>query len=197
MVLEAPISSGYSVKALAEAARRWPGLPVKAVVTTSDSWPHLAGIREYAARGIPIYCLDLNQRIIRRTISAPYTSRPDTQERRPRAPILRPVSERTVLGEGPNRIELYPIRGETSERQMMAYLPGQRLLYGSDPFQQLPDGSLFYPQTVSELRDAAAREHLAPQHFWMMHMGLTPWSLLDKAISAAAARDTPDGDLIG
>jgi hypothetical protein len=46
VILEAPISSGYSAQAIAEARRRFPGLPVKAVITTSDSWPHLAGVRQ-------------------------------------------------------------------------------------------------------------------------------------------------------
>jgi hypothetical protein len=30
---------------------RYPGVKVKAVVTTSDAWPHLGGVREYVARG--------------------------------------------------------------------------------------------------------------------------------------------------
>jgi len=53
VVIEAPFSSSYSAKVLAEAQARFPSKPVKAVVTTSDSWPHLAGIREYAAHGFP------------------------------------------------------------------------------------------------------------------------------------------------
>src|SRR5262245_20868568 len=57
VVLEAPISAEYSARVLDEARRRFPDLPVKAVVSTSDSWPHFGGIREYAARGVPIYLL--------------------------------------------------------------------------------------------------------------------------------------------
>lgn len=193
VVIETPISSGYSAKALVEAQRRFPGLPVKAVITTSDSWPHLAGIREYAARGIPIYCLDLNAPVVQRIIAAPHRSRPDRLERQPRLPILRPVSSRTLIGDGTNRIELYPLRGETSERQMMAYLPQRRLLYGSDPFQRIGDGEYAYPQTVSELVDAVARNGLKPTTFFMMHIGPTPWSDLPAVILRAAGRDSPTG----
>src|SRR5882757_197823 len=60
VVLEAPISSGYSAKVIAEAHRHFPGQIIKAVITTSDSWPHLAGVRQFVAEGIPIYALDLN-----------------------------------------------------------------------------------------------------------------------------------------
>jgi hypothetical protein len=177
VVIEAPISSGYSARVLAEAARRYPGKRIKAVVTTSDSWPHLAGIREYAARGIPIYALDLNAPILRRWVAAPYTQRPDALQAHPRKADLRLVGARTVIGSGPNRIELYPLRGVTSERQMMAYFPQHRLLYGSDPFQKGKDG-YFGPQTVSELVQAVEREHLAVDRFFMMHMPPTPYAEL-------------------
>lgn len=193
VILEAPISSGYSAKVIAEARKRFPNLPVKAVITTSDSWPHLAGVREYVAQGIPIYALDLNQPILERVIAAKHSTSPDDLERSPRPPIFHAVSGKTVLGTGPNRLELYPIRGETSERQMMVYFPEHHMLYGSDPFQQNPDGSYFYPQTVSELTDAVGREHLNVGQFFMMHVGLTPWSDLPKVLTDAAARDTPDG----
>ena len=92
-------------------------------------------------------------------------------------------------------MELYPIRGETSERQMMVYFPQHKLLYGSDPFQQMEDGKLFYAQTVWELKNAVDREHLEVECFFMMHIGPTSWSDLAKAVSAAKVADTPDGVL--
>lgn len=193
VILEAPISSGYSAKVIAEAKRRFPNLSVKAVITTSDSWPHLAGIREYVAQGIPIYALDLNRPILDRVIAGRRTTKPDTLERLPRKPDFHLVSEKTVVGTGPNRLELYPIHGETSERQMMVFFPQHRLLYGSDPFQQNDDGSFFYPQTVNELMEAVAREHLGIDQFFMMHIGPTPWNILPKVLADAAMKDTPDG----
>ena len=195
VILEAPISSGYSAEVIAEAHRRFPGQPIKAVITTSDSWPHLAGIRQYVAEGIPIYALDLNQPILQRTIDDPRKSKPDALARAPRKPQFHLVREKTVLGEGANRLEIYPIRGETSERQMMVYFPEHHLLYGSDPFQQMPDGSFFYPQTVTELMDAVAREHLEVSRFFMMHIGPGPWSDLGKAVEAAEKQNTPNGVL--
>lgn len=195
VVLEAPISSGYSAQVISDVQRRFPGLPIKAVVTTSDSWPHIAGIREFVAEGIPIYALDLNRTILDRLIAAPRTSKPDLLARSPRRPIFHLISNKVMLGEGKNRIEIIPIRGETSERQMMVWFPEQRLLYGSDPFQQRADGSYFYPQTVSELIEAVRREDLDPLRFFMMHIGLTPWPDLQKAVSAAESKNGPDGVL--
>ncbi len=195
VILEAPISSGYSARVIAEAKRRFPEMPIKAVITTSDSWPHLAGIREYVARGVPIYALDLNQPILTRFILDKRTVHPDALARSARKPKFHLVSGKTVLGTGPNRMEIYPLRGETSERQMMVYFPEYKLLYGSDPFQQMPDGGYFYPQTVSEVTAAVEREHLAVEQFFMMHIGLTNWSELGPALEKAARTNTPDGKL--
>lgn len=180
VVLEAPISSDYSAKVLAEAARRYPGKPVKAVISTSDSWPHLAGLREYAARGIPIYALALSEPVVRRTLGASHRQHPDSLQKAPRKPVLRLVDAKVTIGAGDNRIELYPIRGAASERQMMAYLPGRRLLYGSDPFQKTQSGAYFMPQPVTELVQAVQREQLQVDRFFMMHMPPTPYAeLLD------------------
>jgi hypothetical protein len=184
VVVEAPISSGYSVKVLAEAERRWPRVPVKAVLSTSDSWPHIGGVREYVARGVPVYALDLNLPILSRLVSATRGEFPDTLAKHPKKADFHSVSSKTVLGAGPNRIEIYPLRGETSERQMMVYFPEHKLLYGSDPFQQDEHG-YFYPQTVWELVHAVKREKLMVDKFFMMHMGPTPWSDLPKAIEQA------------
>jgi hypothetical protein len=181
VVIEAPISSGYSAKVMSEAERRWPGVPIKAVISTSDSWPHIAGVREYVARGIPVYALDLNLPILQRLVDVPRTSFPDLLAKSPRTADFHPVSGKTILGDGPNRLELYPLRGETSERQMMVYFPEHKLLYGSDPFQKDQSGLYFYPQTVWELKHAVEREKLQVDLFFMMHMGPTPWSDLDKA----------------
>jgi hypothetical protein len=169
VILEAPISSGYPAQVIAEARHRFLGLPPKAVITTSDSWPHLAGVRQYVADGIPIYALDLNEPIPERVIEDPRRSKPDSLSRSRRKPVA-PGAWEGDTRHGPNRLEIYPLRGETSERQMMVYFPEHHLLYGSDPFQQLPDGTYFYPQTVTELQGAVAREHLNVDRFFMVHI---------------------------
>ena len=174
VVVEAPISSGYSAKVLAEAQKRFPGLPIKAAISTSDSWPHIGGVREYVARGIPVYVLDRTLPLLNRLAAAPHREHPDALARAPRPAKFLSVSGKTALGTGPNRIEIYPIHGDTAERQVMVYFPERKLLYGSDPFQQADKG-FTDPEAVSELRNAVAREHLDVETFFMMHIAPTPW----------------------
>ncbi len=188
LVIEAPISSGYSAQALDEAARRFPGVRVKGVLTTSDAWPHLGGVREYVARGIPVYALDLNRPILERLIAAPYGDAPDLLARAPKAPAFTWVTARTVIGEGDNRVEVYPIRGENGERMLMVYFPAHRLLYSSDEIMRMRDGGFFMPEYLVETRDAIRRDKLAVDRVFGMHLAVTPWTEIEAAISKASAR---------
>ncbi|HEV3154049.1 MAG TPA: MBL fold metallo-hydrolase [Candidatus Baltobacteraceae bacterium] len=177
IVIEAPWSPPYSKRAFAAARARF-GLPVKAVITTSDSWPHIAGVRQAVAEGIPVYALDLNLPILRRLVAAPHTIRPDDLARNRRSPHFVTVSQRVAIGTGPNRIEIVPYREETAERQMMVYFPGHKLLYTSDLFSPDSDGSWFTPEYAHEALDAIRRERLDVQTIFGMHYGPTPFTQL-------------------
>jgi hypothetical protein len=185
VVIEAPISSGYSNKVLAEAKKRFPELPIKAVVSTSDAWPHIGGIREYVVRDIPVYALDLNRPILERLISSPHRSHPDALEVQRKKPKFRIVNKKTIIGTGPNRIELYPIRTESGERMIMAFFPEQNMLYASDLVQQRRDGSFFMPEYLSEVQEATTRETLTVKSVFGMHLGLKPWQEIETAITKA------------
>lgn len=187
VVIEAPISSGYSDKVIADAKKRFPGLPIKAVISTSDAWPHIGGVREYVARDIPVYALDLNGPILERLVSSPRRSHPDALERRRRKPRFRIVSNKTIIGSGPNRLELYPMRTESGERMMMVFVPEHKLLYGSDLVQQRRDGSFFMPEYLWELLEATLREKLNIDSVFAMHLGLKPWRDIEGAVAKAKA----------
>jgi hypothetical protein len=174
VIIEAPLSSEYSVKVIADAQHRFGGARIKAVMTTSDAWPHVGGIREYAARGVPIYALDLNVPILTRLLSAKYESLPDALANRPKAPVLKVVSGKTTVGSGANRLEIYPFRTATGERQMMIYWPVHHLLYSSDLFTIRKD-FVFLPQQVSEAVEAVTRERLDVTTAFGMHYDPLTW----------------------
>jgi hypothetical protein len=183
IIIEGPITSGYSGKIISEVKRRYPGEAIKAVVTTSDAWPHIGGIREYVALNIPIYILDLNQPILERLINASYRSQPDSLFKQPRQPKFRVVSGKTVIGSGTTSLELYPIRSESGERMMIGYFPAQKLLYSSDLIQRQRDGSFFMPEYLLELTECISREKLEVNNLFGMHIGLTPWRDIETAIA--------------
>ena len=191
VVLEAPIASGYSAKVIEEARRRFPGVPIKAVITTSDAWPHLAGIREYVAQGIPIYALDLDRPILERTVRASHTQQPDSLQNSPREPVFHWIYDGFRLDSHENPLEIIPLSGPTTVRQLMVYFPQQKLLYGSDAFQINPDGTYNLPQTVDEVLQAVDREHLDVSRYFMMHVLPAPWASLASVTAAAHTADSP------
>lgn len=182
VIIEAPISSGYSVKVLDEAKRRYPNKRIKAVITTSDAFPHIGGVREYAARGIPIYALDRNEPILRRLLAASYITSPDLLQSKPQKANLKVVSGKTILGNAVNRIEMYPIRTETGERMMMIYFPDHKLIYAGDLVQKSLKGGFFMPQYISEILSAVEREKLTVENVFAIHTDLTPWSELEAEV---------------
>jgi hypothetical protein len=182
VVLEAPWSPGYS-KRVFDAARKAYGLPIKAVITTSDSWPHIAGVRQAVADGIAVYALDLNRTILERLIAAPHRSHPDDLQRNPRAPKFVFVSNDTFVGTGENRLEIVPYRTATGERQMMVYFPERRLLYTSDLFAPNGNGAWFTPQYLHEAIGAIEREHLDPLTIFGMHYDPTPYQTIVDAVA--------------
>jgi hypothetical protein len=188
VMIEAPLSSDYSVKAIADAQRRFGGAPIKALITTSDAWPHIGGTREYVARHVPIYAFDLNVPILKRLFSAKYESFPDALADTPRAPMLKVVSGKTTVGSGSSRFEIYPFRTATGERQTMIYWPSHKLLYSSDLFT-IRNEFVFLPQQVNEAVQAVAREHLDVTTAFGMHYDPLPWTTVLK--SAAPPERAP------
>ena len=185
VIIEAPIGSGYSAAVLAEAEKRYPGARVKAVITTSDAWPHLGGVREYVAHGIPAYACDLNRPILERLLNADYSAHPDTLAKTPRAPRFTWVNDKTTIGSGDTRIEIYPAHGENGERMLFVYLPSAKLLYSSDDIQRDRPDHFFMPEYLFEVREAVRRNGLAVDRVFGMHLGPTSWSVIEDAIAAA------------
>lgn len=189
IVIEAPISAQYSADVLAYAAQRFLGATVKAVITTSDAWPHIGGVREYIARGIPLYHLDLNGGILDRLAAAPRTISTDALARAPRPPQWHGVGGRTILGSGANRIELLPVRGELGERMMHVWFPALNLLYASDMIQRDRSGGFFWPGLLAEVEAVVTRERLASiERVSAMHATPLPWKDVTTALAALRAR---------
>ncbi len=190
VVLEAPISELYMKGAVEEAKKRYPGLPVKAVLSTSDSWPHVGGVRYAVSQAFPVYILDLNQPLLDRMMAAPHTLAPDSLEKSKssRQPQWKIVSGKQTIGIGENRLELYPLRGASTERQYMVYFPDARLLYASDTLAMKEDGALYDPQLMHEVAQAVKRHNLSVETVYAMHEGPTPWSKILELLSKSEAR---------
>jgi glyoxylase-like metal-dependent hydrolase (beta-lactamase superfamily II) len=175
VILETPVSANFTRGIFEEAARKYPGEKITAVLLTSDSWPHVGGIRFDVGAGLPIYALDLNLPLLERLLAASPAAAGGEEHDRPRPANWRVVAKKEVVGSGANRMELYPLRGASTERQYMVYFPEHRLLYASDTLVMNENHTLYDPQLMHEVRQAVEREHLAVDTVYAMHEGPTPW----------------------
>jgi hypothetical protein len=182
VILETPISGKFTEGILAEAKKRYPDAAVKAVLSTSDSWPHVGGVREDVAEGLPVYVLDLNEPLVNRMVRAPHTIDPDPEETAKKTPVWKIVSGKTEIGTGPNRMVLYPLRGASTERQYMVYFPERRLLYASDTLVVNDDHTIYDPELTHEVEQAVERERLVVDTVYAMHQAPVAWSEVVKML---------------
>ena len=187
LILEAPISPTYMRGVIAKARSEFPGLGIKGVLSTSDSWPHVAGVRQAVAEGLPVHVLDLDLGQLDRMMQAPHLLQPDDLAKKPVAPRWNVVSGRIVVGKGDNRAELVPMRGPSTERQYMVYFPQHHLLYASDTLALNPDQSLYDPQLMHEVMQAVERNKLDVETVFAMHEGPRPWKDVVKLVGASAS----------
>jgi hypothetical protein len=187
VILEAPISGAYTQGVVEGAKKKYPGAAIKAVLSTSDSWPHTGGVRYAVSAGLLVYILDLNRPLLDKMVAAPHTIEPDALAAAPREPQWKIVAGRVELGSGPNRIELYPLRGASTERQYMVYFPEHQLLYASDTLALSDDGSLYDPELMREVAEAVKRENLNVQTVFAMHQGPVEWAKVMTMIEKAEA----------
>jgi hypothetical protein len=185
MLLEAPLSGTYMAGVIDKAKEQSPGQPIKAVLSTSDSWPHVGGVRQVVALGLPVYILDLNKPLLDRLVSSPRHLHPDLLAQSARPAMWRIVSQKVQVGVGANRMELYPLRGAATERQYMVYFPEHHLLYASDTLALNADGSLYAPELMREVMEAVKRENLAVTTVFAMHQEPVPWAQVATLVESA------------
>jgi hypothetical protein len=179
VVIEPPHSPRYSRLVIAEAARRFPDIPIKAVIATDFMWSHYAGIREYIARGVPVYTPDANVADLRRILAAPHQLVPDSLARAPRPARITGVASRLTIGTGSNRIELLSAIGpgtDYGEHMLVAYLPDQRLLYASDLLPTPAFEPNFVGQGTVDVAALVARERLSVDSVVTIHIAPRAWA---------------------
>jgi hypothetical protein len=186
VLLESPLSGTYIGGVIDKVKAQNPGVALKAVLSMSDSWPHVGGVRQVVALGLPVYILDLNKPLLERLVASPRHLHPDLLAQSSRPPQWRIVSHKVQVGTGANRMDLYPLRGASTERQYMVYFPQRQLLYASDTLALNDDGSLYDPELMREVMEAVKRENLAVTTVFAMHQEPVPWAqvaaLVEKAL---------------
>jgi len=180
IIIESPNTS-LNVEMIFDLAKQlFPKSIVDQVVTTSDAWLHVGGIRAAANRATVI-ALNENKEVIEALLHAHYKTEPDAwQANIKQSAYINYINKRTTVGTGVNRIELIPFRTEAGERMMMVYFPEHKLLYSSDLLQP----GNWEKHYTYEVLAAIKRENLVVENIYAMHMQPIRYSELLKQMKA-------------
>jgi len=179
VVIESSYSSAFGEATVEKAKQLFPGKKIKALITTSDAWLHIGGLRAFAAiPGIKIYHPVRNAFILEKLLKSNYKTEPDKL-----AGVARPsytlngVTDSLALGTGDNRLVMYAYKTETGDRQMMVYFPHHKIIYTSDLYQHKDQqGKYWNPHIAWEVYHSIKSRGLVVDKFYAMHSGVLPFS---------------------
>lgn len=151
VVIEAPLSESRSLAILSKLAALYPGRPIRAVVNTHAHFDHAGGLRTFVDVGIPVVTHERNARYYAKAWAAPRTINPDRLARSGRKPRFVTLTDKLVLGDAVNSIELYRIEGSGhNDAFIMAWLPAARMLVEADAWTPAAAGAA-QPAVVNPL----------------------------------------------
>ena len=138
-VVEGPLNEERSLAVLAEAKKLVPNKPVQYVLTTHHHFDHTGGLRTYVAEGATVVTHESNVPFFEKTLRAPATLVPDMQAKNPKPPTLLGVSDKYVITDGKQTVEVYTSAGDTHTNEYtLVYLPGPRILVEADTYSPGP-----------------------------------------------------------
>lgn len=171
LILDAPISNGYSRAVIEALETDFPGQPIAGVVTTSSAWPHMAGLGAYAELGVPIYASPQARALMEAALGE-------------RSEGVTYIGEQQAVSSGPRAVQLVRSKGPATRDMIHARLPGG-LLYASDAIQLQRDGAVFphARRYTAEFLEAICRLDVDREDLVLaMHINPTPLHLVADSV---------------
>ncbi|HSL23162.1 MAG TPA: MBL fold metallo-hydrolase [Vicinamibacterales bacterium] len=187
IVIEAPLDSRYAEDCLALINETVPGKPVRRVVATHYHYDHVAGLRPFIARDIPIVTTPDARETIERLAASTRTMYPDALARTPRRPRIEAIDGSRLFEDETNRLELYDIGPiDHAGHIIVGYLPKARVLFQADLWDPVsrtlnpagPDAILL----ARAVHDRALRV----DRVISVHGPLLAWTALERALEVRA-----------
>ena len=151
------------------------------LVVTDLAWPHVAGVRFWAARGATIVSHATSRPFLQQLLDRKWALAPDVLEKarasNRRTPTYHLVTHADGFALAGGKIRVKGIDGIGSEGALYAWLPAQRFLWASDYLQSATRPS----QYAIEVRAAMRRDGIAPERVAAQHLPLTPWTTVEQA----------------
>ena len=167
VIVEAPQNEARSEVVIAEAKKLIANKPIRFVVNTHLHFDHSGGLRRYVDEGATVVTHDANRAFYEKAWSAPRTLSPDRLAKSGKKAAFQGVTDRSVLSGANNRtIEVHVLQGNPhNEQTLVAWLPGERLLFQSDMMNPPAPGAQVPPPTatISNFYDNLTRLKIGPE----------------------------------
>jgi glyoxylase-like metal-dependent hydrolase (beta-lactamase superfamily II) len=134
LVVEAPLNSATSQKAIAKIKETVPGKPIKYLVVTHYHDDHAGGARGYMAEGATLVTTEGNKGYFEKMGAATRTIDPDALSRNQRKPVIETIQDKKrVFSDDGHTVEVYDIGpGPHAKEMLIVYLPKEKILFQGD-----------------------------------------------------------------
>jgi glyoxylase-like metal-dependent hydrolase (beta-lactamase superfamily II) len=134
-IIEAPLNEERSEAVIAEAKRLAINKPIKYLINTHQHFDHSGGLRTYVAEGSTIVTSSMNVAFYEQMFKEKPTLEPDLLVKKPKAATIVPVTDKYVLTDGTQKIEVYAMKGDNhNEGMLIVYLPNGKILVEADEY---------------------------------------------------------------
>jgi glyoxylase-like metal-dependent hydrolase (beta-lactamase superfamily II) len=134
LVVEAPLNSATSQKAIARIKETVPGKPIKYLVVTHYHDDHAGGTRGYMAEGATLVTTEGNKGYFEKMAAAKRTIDPDALSKNQRKPVIETIqNKKRVFSDDAHTVEVYDIGpGPHAKEMLIVYLPKEKILFQGD-----------------------------------------------------------------
>ena len=138
-VVEGPLDESRSLAVMAEVKRLVPNKPIRYLVSTHHHFDHSGGLRTYVANGATIVTHASNKAYFEKTFLAAATLVPDAQSKAKKKPVIQPVTDKYVITDGKQSVEVHATMGDGhTDELMVAYVLPARILVEADSYSPGP-----------------------------------------------------------
>ncbi|MBV8903636.1 MAG: MBL fold metallo-hydrolase [Acidobacteriia bacterium] len=149
-VIEGPQSEQRALQIIDATKKLIPNKPIKYVVNTHNHFDHASGLRAFVAEGATVITHQINKPYYEKVWAVPHTLTPDKMWETKAKPKFETMTEKKVLTDGNQTIELYRVDGSThNDGMIMAYLPKEKVLVEADEFNPPAQVATAPPRNVN------------------------------------------------
>jgi len=154
-------------------------------VNSHHHFDHLGGLRACVAEGATILSAAENKPYYEKVWAMPHTLKPDRLAQAPKKPVIEAVTEKRVLTDGAQTLELYHLQGTNhADTMLIGYLPKAKVLIEADVYNPAPLNAPAGPLVKENvnLYENIKRLNLDVQQITPLHGRLVTIADLQKAI---------------